>query len=157
MNALMTLEKAQQVWKSRTAVEVEDMKDGLPVFNASKGGRFWIDGYVKIDMLEALVVLGRHQVPDDEIGFRWYRQVFDDEQQQRDDSPMTEAEAKEVLEEKRNGYYHCLPRSEQMDRYPALETETLEIVGETVIEELEALLLLWRAAIQSKTKGPHEN
>ncbi len=162
----MELEEAKALWASapkRLAPDNEKhysgeftdyLEGGIPKWNRGKGGRVWCEVFLSIELMEALVVTGREQIPDEEIGYRWYRadrgvedealdEVVDGveaelEGQPFDDSPMTPAEAEEVLLAKANGSF-------RPERPNALTREVV-VDGETVLEELEAYLLLWKQA-----------
>lgn len=41
---------------------------GVPIPNSGKGGRFWLEGELEIDELEALVVIGKHRLNNGETG-----------------------------------------------------------------------------------------
>jgi hypothetical protein len=99
-------------------------------------------------MLEALVVLGREQVPNKEAGVEWWRDLPETEDgslPKPDHTPMTLAQAREILDGKDNGYLTPFKVAEHEGDEPKVRS-TVEVVGETTIEELEALLLLWRNA-----------
>lgn len=159
----MTLDEAKTLWRNAPArLAPENVKhfdgtftgpviDGVPQWNPGKGGRVWCEVQLDINLFEALIVTGREQIPDTEVGYRWYRahhgieaelEDEDDEieemDQPFDDSPMTAVEAKEVLEMKANGSFR--------PALPDRDTELVEVVGETCLEELEAYFLLWKDA-----------
>jgi len=154
----MELEKAKELWRNAPARLAPDnypkhfdagftspLVDGIPQWNPGKGGRVWCEIVIDIDLFEALVVTGRDQIPDESFSYRWYRADHTSErwdEQPYDDSPMTAVEAKEVLDAKANGYFR--------PQLPSADTEMVEVVGETCLEELEAYLLLWKAARASR-------
>lgn len=147
----MELEEAKTLWRNAPAKLAPEnvphfdgtftspMVDGIPKWSSGKGGRVWCEVQLDINLFEALIVTGREQIPDETVGYRWYRvdhTTFDP--QPFDDSPMTPVEAVEVLEAKNNGYF----RPGMPDR----DTELVEVVGEVCLEELEAYLVLWKHA-----------
>ncbi|MNU19626.1 hypothetical protein D3C71_78580 [compost metagenome] len=159
----MELEEAKTLWRNAPArLAPEDypkhfdgcftgpVVDGVPQWNPGKGGRVWCEVAIDINLFEALVVTGRDQIPDLETGYRWYRaddieeRELDEDLEAEptdtpfDDSPMTAFEAKIVLDAKSNGYFS--------PNLPDQDTELVQVVGETCLEELEAYLLLWKHA-----------
>jgi hypothetical protein len=149
---LMSMEKAREVWRAQTsALSVENHLQGdnvgTPVFSNGKGGRCWIDivegknASVTIEVLEALFALGLPATDEDEIGFQWWRYEDIDKidftvVEEPDYTPMTLEQAKSVIIEKRNSYFNPVN--------PNSQTAKVELLGEHTVEELGALLLIWK-------------
>lgn len=66
----MGLEEAREVWEYRSNGGVRrasvttsvNATTGVPIWNTGKGGRLWFDGELCMDELEALLVIGRHEM-----------------------------------------------------------------------------------------------
>jgi len=66
----MGLKEAEEIWSNRSNGSVQrcsvvtgvNPHTRVPVWNSGKGGRLWFDGELAMDELEALLVIGRHQL-----------------------------------------------------------------------------------------------
>ncbi len=50
--------------RSNGGVKPIDKATGLPTISPRKGGRFWLDGEFTLEELEALVIIGKHQLTE---------------------------------------------------------------------------------------------
>lgn len=147
----MSLETAREISKRWAKDWTEDrtkesVVPWLPAFSAGKGGRFWVDARVNLRSLEAIYTIGRSEVPESDAGSQWWRMP---EAYYTDDNfvhpepcheAMTVAQALSVLEEKRNGNCEVVPADSEA---------LIEFGGETTLEEVEAIITIWRSKLQT--------
>lgn len=147
---MMSLEQAKEIWRNAKhplTKPGDKHVDGLltysgginhplPVFSPGKGGRVWGELYLTMELLEALVVIGRDQIPEPPEGYRIL--AYDDagEETTTDHPVMTPEVAQESLAEKRNGYFCPSP--------PRADATEFLMMGEAQLDELQAYLVLWK-------------
>ena len=103
-------------------------------FSEDKGGRFWADGHFSFEDLEALYVIGRH--------YTRTRDQFNTREGMQD--------AYLELEGKPNGYFS--PSVGGVPTFSANNQYTISVVGETCLDELEAVLLICRKQLKGIQK-----